>query len=119
VPVAVTLKLAVCPAVTVWFPGCAVIDGAVAAGFTVIVTTVEPVDPPYPPEIEAPYIVMVVGVVTVGAVQLKLQLSGDVASAAIWVISPFINCVVDPAVNVPADAPTSNPLLGLPLLLKV
>jgi hypothetical protein len=91
----------------------------VAAGFTVIVTTVEPVDPPYPPEIEAPYIITVVAVVTVGAVHVKLQLRGDVVSAAICVISPFINCVVEPAVNVPADAPTSNPLLGLPLLLKV
>jgi hypothetical protein len=29
------LKLAVCPAVTVWFAGCDVIDGAVAAAFTV------------------------------------------------------------------------------------
>jgi hypothetical protein len=96
-----------------------VIDGAVAAGFTVIVTTVEPVDPPYPPEIEAPYIVTVVGVVTVGAVQLNVQLKGDEESAAIWVISPFITCVVDPAVNVPADAPTSSPLFGPPLFVKV
>jgi hypothetical protein len=96
-----------------------VIDGAVAAGFTVIVTTVEPVDPPYPPEIEAPYIITVVGVVTVGAVQLNVQLSGDDVSDVVWVISPFITCVFDPAVNVPADAPTSNPLFGLPLLVKV
>ena len=118
-PVAVTLKLAVCAAVTVWLAGCDVIEGAVAAGFTVIVTTVEPVDPPYPPEIEAPYIVTVVAVVTVGAVQLNVQLRGDVPSAVMWVISPFITCVVDPAVNVPAEAPTSNPLFGLPLLLKM
>jgi len=96
-----------------------VIEGAVAAGFTVIVTTVEPVAPPYPPEIEAPYIVTVVGVVTVGAVQLNAQLRGEVPSAAMCVISPFITWVVDPAVNVPADAPTSNPLVGLPLLFNV
>ena len=56
-PLAVTLKLAVCPAVTVWPAGCEVIDGATAAGFTVkvalllvtlpaeLVTTTEKVDP--------------------------------------------------------------------------
>ena len=56
-PVAVTLKLAVCPAVTVWLAGCEVIDGATAAGFTVkvalllvalpaeLVTTTEKLDP--------------------------------------------------------------------------
>jgi hypothetical protein len=96
-----------------------VIDGATAAGFTVIVSTVVPVDPPYPPEIEAPYMVTVVVVVTVGAVQLNVQLRGVEESAAIWVISPFITSVVDPAENVPADAPTSNPLFGPPLLFKV
>jgi hypothetical protein len=82
VPVALTLNVAVCPAVTVWFAGCDVIDGAVAAGFTVIVITVEPVDPPYPPEIDAPYIMTVVGVLTVGAVQLNVQLKGAEVSAA-------------------------------------
>jgi hypothetical protein len=34
VPVAVTVNVAVCPAVTVWFTGCVVITGA---GFTVSV----------------------------------------------------------------------------------
>jgi hypothetical protein len=34
VPVAVTVNVAVCPAVTVWFAGCVVITGA---GFTVSV----------------------------------------------------------------------------------
>src|SRR5258707_3137279 len=34
-PVATTVKLAVCPAVTVWLTGCAVIVGATAAAFTV------------------------------------------------------------------------------------
>ena len=33
-PVAVTLKVAVCPTVTVWFAGCLVITGA--SGFTVV-----------------------------------------------------------------------------------
>jgi hypothetical protein len=37
VPVAVTEKVAVCPAVTVWFAGCAVIVGATGAAFTVSV----------------------------------------------------------------------------------
>jgi hypothetical protein len=96
-----------------------VIVGAVAAGFTVIETTVDPVDPPYPLEIEAPYIITVVVVVTVGAVQLKVQLNGEVVIAARCVISPLITCVVDPAVNVPAEAPTSSPLFGVPLLLNV
>jgi len=57
VPVAVTLKVAVCPAVTVWPPGCDVIEGATAAAFTVnvavllvalpaeLVTTTEKADP--------------------------------------------------------------------------
>jgi hypothetical protein len=35
VPVAVTLKEAVWPAVTVWLAGCVVIEGATAAAFTV------------------------------------------------------------------------------------
>jgi len=36
VPVASTLKLAVCPAVTAWLTGCVVIDGATAeAGLTI------------------------------------------------------------------------------------
>jgi hypothetical protein len=35
VPVAATAKVAVCPAVTVWFAGCVVIVGATAAAFTV------------------------------------------------------------------------------------
>jgi hypothetical protein len=96
-----------------------VIVGAVAAGFTVIVTTAEPVDPPYPPEIDAPYIETVVAVVTVGAVQLKLQLRGVDVAADVCVISPLMTWVPDPAENVPADAPTSSPLLGVPLLLRV
>jgi len=37
VPAAVTEKLAVWPAVTVWFAGCAVIEGATAAALTVSV----------------------------------------------------------------------------------
>ena len=95
------------------------IDGATAGGFTVIVSTPVPVDPPYPPEIEAPYIVTVVVVLTVGAVQLNVQLRGVEVSDARWVISPLITCVFDPAVNVPADAATSNPLFGPPLLFSV
>src|SRR5260221_11957068 len=35
VPVATTVKLAVCPAVTAWLAGCMVIVGATAAAFTV------------------------------------------------------------------------------------
>src|SRR6185436_12300099 len=35
VPEAVTLKVAVCPAVTVWFAGCVVMLGGTAAGCTV------------------------------------------------------------------------------------
>jgi Tfp pilus assembly ATPase PilU len=35
VPLAVTLNVAVCPAVTVWFEGCVVIVGATGAGLTV------------------------------------------------------------------------------------
>jgi len=35
VPVAATLKEAVWPAVTVWLAGCAVIEGATGAAFTV------------------------------------------------------------------------------------
>ena len=34
VPVAPTLNVAACPAVTVWFAGCVVIDGTVAPAFT-------------------------------------------------------------------------------------
>jgi hypothetical protein len=37
VPLATTVKLAVCPAVTVWFTGCVEIAGATGAGFTVSV----------------------------------------------------------------------------------
>ena len=56
-PVALTLKVAVCPAVTVWVAGCVVMDGATAAAFTVkialplvalpaeLVITTEKVDP--------------------------------------------------------------------------
>jgi hypothetical protein len=33
----VTVNVAVCPAVTVWFAGCVVIAGATGAGFTVSV----------------------------------------------------------------------------------
>jgi len=51
------VNVAVCPAVTVWLPGCVVIVGATGAGFTVnvavelvtvpavFVTTTEKVDP--------------------------------------------------------------------------
>jgi len=57
VPVALTVNVAVCPAVTVWLAGCVVIDGATAAAFTVkvalllvalpaeLLTTTEKVDP--------------------------------------------------------------------------
>ncbi len=34
-PVAATLNVAVCPAVTVWFVGCVVIDGVTVAAVTV------------------------------------------------------------------------------------
>jgi hypothetical protein len=37
VPLAAAVKLAVCPAVTVWLTGCVVIAGATAAAFTVSV----------------------------------------------------------------------------------
>jgi hypothetical protein len=37
VPLAATANVAVCPAVTVWLPGCVVIVGATGAGFTVSV----------------------------------------------------------------------------------
>src|SRR5260370_1018546 len=37
VPVATTVNVAVCPAVTVWLAGCVVIVGATGAGFTVSV----------------------------------------------------------------------------------
>src|SRR5258705_3241556 len=37
VPAAVTVNVAVCPAVTVWFAGCVVIVGATGAAFTVSV----------------------------------------------------------------------------------
>src|SRR5260221_551025 len=36
-PVATTVNVAVCPAVTVWLAGCVVIDGATAAALTVSV----------------------------------------------------------------------------------
>ena len=36
-PVATTVNVAVCPAVTVWFAGCVVIVGATGAAFTVSV----------------------------------------------------------------------------------
>jgi hypothetical protein len=57
VPVALTANVAACPAVTVWFAGCEVIEGATAAAFTVkvalllvvlpaeLVTTTEKADP--------------------------------------------------------------------------
>jgi hypothetical protein len=57
VPVAVTLNVAICPAVTVWLAGCDVIEGATAGALTVrvalllvalpaeLVTTTEKVDP--------------------------------------------------------------------------
>jgi hypothetical protein len=57
VPVARTLKVAVCPTVTVWFAGCVVIDGATLLAFTVrvalllvvlpaeLVTTTENMEP--------------------------------------------------------------------------
>jgi len=35
VPLAATLKVADCPAATVWLAGCVLIDGAVGAAFTV------------------------------------------------------------------------------------
>jgi hypothetical protein len=37
VPAATTANVAVCPAVTVWLPGCVVIVGDTGAGFTVSV----------------------------------------------------------------------------------
>ena len=36
-PVATTVNVAVCPAVTVWFTGCVVIEGATGPAFTVSV----------------------------------------------------------------------------------
>ncbi len=39
-PVAATLKEAVCPAVTVWLAGCAVIEGATGAALAVKFTPV-------------------------------------------------------------------------------
>jgi len=40
VPVAATLNVAVCPAVTAWLTGCVVIEGATAAALTVRVAAV-------------------------------------------------------------------------------
>src|SRR5438093_11491104 len=40
VPLATTVNVAFCPAVTVWFPGCVVIAAATGAGFTVSVAEV-------------------------------------------------------------------------------
>jgi hypothetical protein len=37
VPVATTVNVAVCPAVTVWFAGCVVIEGGTVTAFTVSV----------------------------------------------------------------------------------
>jgi fatty acid desaturase len=37
VPLAATVNVAACPAVTIWFAGCVVIVGATGAGFTVSV----------------------------------------------------------------------------------
>ena len=91
----------------------------VTGGFTVISTEVLPVDPPKPPEIEAPYIVTVVVLVTEGAVQLNAQLSGAAVSGAMWVISPFNSRVVDPAIKVPCVAATSRPLFAVPELVRV
>jgi len=58
VPLAVTLNVAICPAVTVWLAGCDVIEGATAGALKVrvallllvalpaeLVTTTEKVDP--------------------------------------------------------------------------
>jgi hypothetical protein len=45
VPVATTANVAVCPAVTVTFTGCAVIVGATGAGFTVSVAALLVADP--------------------------------------------------------------------------
>ena len=40
VPVAATLNVAVCPAITVWLDGCVVIEGATTAALTVRVAAV-------------------------------------------------------------------------------
>jgi hypothetical protein len=90
--------------------------GFVAGAVTVVVSMVVPV-PPLEPSIAAPYIVCVVFAVTVGAVQLNVQLC--VLFAVVWVISPPITWVVLPAVNVPPVEATSKQPLPPPLTVNV
>ena len=44
-PVATTVNVAVCPAITVWLAGCVVIIGAIGTGFTVNVAVLLVADP--------------------------------------------------------------------------
>ena len=46
-PVAVTEKVAVCPAVTVWFAGCAVMDGSTTPGELLLTLEVIPEHPEF------------------------------------------------------------------------
>ena len=115
----VLVPLAPCATLTLDGEAASVKFGAGADGVTLIVIEVLPVEPPAPPEIEAPYMVTVVAAVTVGAVQLNDQESGVLVADEMWVISPLISCVVVLAVKVPAVAATSRPLFGVPLLASV
>jgi hypothetical protein len=65
----------------------------------------------------APQIVATVLAVTVGAVQENVQ--ECVLVADVWVTSPPITCVPDPAVNVPVLAATSRPPLPPPPTVRV
>src|ERR1700730_5829657 len=84
--------------------------GGPAAGETIIGRMIVAV-PPLKASIPAPYILKLVVVVTVGAVQLNVQLLVAPASPPVWVISPPDTLLPVPAVNVPPTAETSSPPL--------
>jgi hypothetical protein len=80
--------------------------GVGAAAVTVMFCCLVPV-PPLKLSMAAAYRVAVVAAVTVGAVQLKVQLW--VLLGALCTISPLRTLVPVPAAKVPADAATSTP----------
>jgi hypothetical protein len=82
--------------------------GLAAGAVTVTACFTAPV-PPLKLSMAAAYKVAVVVAVTVGAVQLNVQVF--VLLGALWTISPLRTFVPVPAVNVPAEAATSRPPL--------
>jgi hypothetical protein len=103
------VKLAVCPAVTVWFTGCVLIPGTTGAGFTVSVTVVVAVKVP-----EVPMIVTV-------AIPVAAVLLAVVVNVLVLAVLAGLNDAVTPAGKPVATRLTFplKPFAGVTLIVEL